>query len=307
MPDATPASDTDRPAFVAVSAVVAAAASYGDTVTDAVTDPRGPAGRVASRPSPSCCSPRATGCRRSITDEAGAGARSRSGWPAGTGPVAVDAERASGYRYGQRAYLVQLRRAGVGTAMIDPIGLHRPVGARRRPGRRRVGAARGQPGPALPGRGRHAAAAHLRHRAGRAAGRLRAGRPRRDGRAGARAAAWRRGTRPPTGRAGRCRSRGCVRRARRRGAHRAARRARGRARRAGQARLGPRGVRRRWSRRRPRSRAPTRGGAPPASTASATAASWPPSARCGRSATRSPATATSRRAGCCPTPRCSPR
>ena len=29
---------------------------------------------------------------------------------AGTGPVAVDAERASGYRYGQRAYLVQLRR-----------------------------------------------------------------------------------------------------------------------------------------------------------------------------------------------------
>src|SRR5690606_25730272 len=31
---------------------------------------------------------------------------------AGSGPVAVDAERASGYRYGQRAYLVQLRRAG---------------------------------------------------------------------------------------------------------------------------------------------------------------------------------------------------
>src|SRR6266508_2080749 len=40
---------------------------------------------------------------------------------AGDGPVAVDAERASGYRYGQRAYLVQLRRAGTGTAMIDPI------------------------------------------------------------------------------------------------------------------------------------------------------------------------------------------
>ncbi|MFD0887668.1 ribonuclease D, partial [Streptosporangium algeriense] len=29
----------------------------------------------------------------------------------GTGPVAVDAERASGYRYSGRAYLVQLRRA----------------------------------------------------------------------------------------------------------------------------------------------------------------------------------------------------
>lgn len=37
------------------------------------------------------------------------------------GPVAVDAERASGYRYGQRAYLVQLRRDGAGTALIDPI------------------------------------------------------------------------------------------------------------------------------------------------------------------------------------------
>ncbi|MGN9844796.1 HRDC domain-containing protein [Nonomuraea sp. H19] len=41
---------------------------------------------------------------------------------AGSGPVAVDAERASGYRYGNRAYLVQLRRAGAGTALIDPIG-----------------------------------------------------------------------------------------------------------------------------------------------------------------------------------------
>ena len=40
---------------------------------------------------------------------------------AGTGPVAVDAERASGYRYGQRAYLVQRRREGAGTALIDPV------------------------------------------------------------------------------------------------------------------------------------------------------------------------------------------
>jgi ribonuclease D len=42
---------------------------------------------------------------------------------AGRGPVAFDAERASGYRYSQRAYLVQLRRAGAGTALIDPIAL----------------------------------------------------------------------------------------------------------------------------------------------------------------------------------------
>lgn len=39
----------------------------------------------------------------------------------GTGPVAVDAERASGYRYGQKCYLVQLRRAGAGTFLIDPV------------------------------------------------------------------------------------------------------------------------------------------------------------------------------------------
>jgi ribonuclease D len=39
----------------------------------------------------------------------------------GSGPVAVDAERASGYRYSARAYLVQLRREGSGTALVDPL------------------------------------------------------------------------------------------------------------------------------------------------------------------------------------------
>ena len=42
---------------------------------------------------------------------------------AATGPVAVDAERASGYRYGQRAFLVQLHREGAGTILLDPVGL----------------------------------------------------------------------------------------------------------------------------------------------------------------------------------------
>lgn len=42
----------------------------------------------------------------------------------GRGPVAVDAERASGHRYGQRAFLVQLRREGAGTLLIDPDALH---------------------------------------------------------------------------------------------------------------------------------------------------------------------------------------
>lgn len=40
---------------------------------------------------------------------------------AGVGPVAVDAERAHGYRYSARAYLIQLRREGAGTLLIDPI------------------------------------------------------------------------------------------------------------------------------------------------------------------------------------------
>ncbi len=38
-------------------------------------------------------------------------------------PVAIDAERASGFRYGSRAYLVQLRRNDLGTALLDPIAL----------------------------------------------------------------------------------------------------------------------------------------------------------------------------------------
>jgi ribonuclease D len=38
----------------------------------------------------------------------------------GHGPVAVDAERASGFRYSQRAYLIQLYRRGAGTFLFDP-------------------------------------------------------------------------------------------------------------------------------------------------------------------------------------------
>ena len=40
---------------------------------------------------------------------------------AGTGPYAVDAERASGYRYSSRAYLIQIKREGGGLHLIDPI------------------------------------------------------------------------------------------------------------------------------------------------------------------------------------------
>ncbi|WP_078947597.1 ribonuclease D [Streptomyces griseus] len=55
-----------------------------------------------------------------VADEA-ALAEVIAAFAAGSGPVAVDAERASGYRYGQRAYLVQLRRENAGTALIDPV------------------------------------------------------------------------------------------------------------------------------------------------------------------------------------------
>ncbi len=41
----------------------------------------------------------------------------------GCGPIAIDAERASGFRYSQRAYLIQIRREGAGTALIDPIAV----------------------------------------------------------------------------------------------------------------------------------------------------------------------------------------
>ena len=46
---------------------------------------------------------------------------------AGTGPVAMDAERAHGFRYSQRAYLIQLRRAAAGTHLVDPTAFGQPA------------------------------------------------------------------------------------------------------------------------------------------------------------------------------------
>jgi ribonuclease D len=42
---------------------------------------------------------------------------------AAEGPLAVDAERASGFRYSSRAYLVQVHRTGSANYLIDPIAL----------------------------------------------------------------------------------------------------------------------------------------------------------------------------------------
>ena len=44
--------------------------------------------------------------------------------------MAVDAERAHGFRYSQRAYLIQLRRRGAGTHLVDPIAFGEPADLR---------------------------------------------------------------------------------------------------------------------------------------------------------------------------------
>lgn len=48
-------------------------------------------------------------------------ARAADRLAAGSGPIALDTERASGYRYHQRAYLIQVRRSGSGSFLLDPI------------------------------------------------------------------------------------------------------------------------------------------------------------------------------------------
>jgi ribonuclease D len=58
-----------------------------------------------------------------VVDDGSALAEAVAAVGSGRGPVAIDAERASGYRYGQRAYLVQVRREGSGTWLIDPVPL----------------------------------------------------------------------------------------------------------------------------------------------------------------------------------------
>ena len=44
---------------------------------------------------------------------------------AGTGSLAADAERASGFRYGHEDWLVQFKREGAGIILLDPVALGR--------------------------------------------------------------------------------------------------------------------------------------------------------------------------------------
>lgn len=46
----------------------------------------------------------------------------------GEGPIAVDAERAQSFRYSAKAYLIQLRRAGGGTHLVDPVAFENESG-----------------------------------------------------------------------------------------------------------------------------------------------------------------------------------
>lgn len=55
-----------------------------------------------------------------VVDTAEALQRTIEALRSGTGPVAIDTERAQGFRYSGRAYLVQFRREGSGTHLVDP-------------------------------------------------------------------------------------------------------------------------------------------------------------------------------------------
>lgn len=46
----------------------------------------------------------------------------------GTGPIAIDTERASAFRYDDRAFLIQIKRAGAGTFLFAPEGLRAELG-----------------------------------------------------------------------------------------------------------------------------------------------------------------------------------
>lgn len=56
-----------------------------------------------------------------VTTDAAGLERTTAALAAGTGPLAVDTERASGFRYGAQAYLLQFRREGAGTHLVDPL------------------------------------------------------------------------------------------------------------------------------------------------------------------------------------------
>ena len=209
----------------------------------------------------------------------------------GTGPVAIDAERASGYRYSARAYLIQLRREGSGTFLVDPIAFDSMAPLQEvLEGTEWILHAATQDLPCLNEVGLYPTKLFDTELAGRLLGHPRVGLATLvETLLGYRMAKehsavdW--STRPlPGAVAG-------VRRPRRRGPRRAARGARRRAGRGRQGRLGRRGVRVAEDAS-PRPSASTSGGVRRACTRCAAAGPWVPCAPCGRRATRSRPSAT---------------
>ncbi|WP_291379693.1 HRDC domain-containing protein [Demequina sp.] len=76
----------------------------------------------ADTPEPILLTEPADGVPRVITTEAELRVAIEA-FSAGEGPIAADAERASGFRYGQTTYLAQFKRAGAGIALIDTAAL----------------------------------------------------------------------------------------------------------------------------------------------------------------------------------------
>lgn len=58
-----------------------------------------------------------------VSDTQAAYERLIAGLAAGEGPVGFDTERAHGFRYSTKAWLIQLRRHGSGTYLLDPVAL----------------------------------------------------------------------------------------------------------------------------------------------------------------------------------------
>jgi ribonuclease D len=94
-------------------------ASAGDLAADGATAAAEQAEQPPERPVELLLEPR-DGLPPLVASEQALDAAIRA-LAGGTGPVAVDAERASGFRYGHRAFLVQFRRQGAGTVLIDPV------------------------------------------------------------------------------------------------------------------------------------------------------------------------------------------
>lgn len=93
--------------------------SEDDSVAPLVAEETGPVARVQTAPV-EVAHVQAAHVQVDVIDDRDAYLSAVAAIAAGTGPIAIDAERASGYRYSQRAYLVQVFRRGAGTFLFDP-------------------------------------------------------------------------------------------------------------------------------------------------------------------------------------------